>query len=104
MRVAAVILASAIAGATLTASSLPAIAEEPRRSIVSYSDLNLAAPSDRAALHTRIRGAARRVCGNHPAVALREIQQTRHCQATAAADAWDQMTKTASSSQLRRAR
>ncbi|HZG45822.1 MAG TPA: UrcA family protein [Allosphingosinicella sp.] len=104
MRIVAAILALATAGATLTVSSVPALAEEPRQVIVQYSDLNLAAPAGRATLDARIRGAARRVCGALPTASVKEIQQTRNCQVAAAAQAWDRMTATASSGQERRAR
>lgn len=103
MRIAAAILALATAGATLCATSLPALAEEPRQSIVNYSGLNLAAPAGRSTLDARIRSAARRTCGV-PALPAKEAQQTRDCQEAAIAQAWDQMSATASSGQVRRAR
>lgn len=103
MRIVAAILALASAGATLTASSVSAFAEESRV-IVQYSDLNLAAPAGRATLEARIRAAARQVCGPLPAAQLEEIQQVQECRSLAAADAWNRVTATAASGQVRRTR
>jgi UrcA family protein len=104
MRIVAAILALASAGATLTASTVPAFAEEPREVIVHLSDLNLAAPAGRATLDRRVRAAARKVCGALPAVQLEEVQQVRACQSAAMAQGWNQVTATASSGQIRRTR
>ena len=103
MRIAAAILALATAGATLTATSVPALAEEPRQLIVQYSDLDIAAPAGRASLNARIRTAVRQYCGV-PGLPVKEAKLTRDCNETVAAQAWDQVTATASSGQVRRAR
>lgn len=104
MRIAAAFLALASSAATLTASTVPALAEESRQIIVQYSDLNLAAPAGRATLEGRIRAAARRVCGPIPVVDVREAQQVRGCHSTAVSTAWDQVSATAGSSQVLRTR
>lgn len=103
MRIAAAILALATAAATLTATSVPALAEESR-AIVHFADLNLGTSAGRETLENRFRAAARKVCGPIPSVQVREMQQVRECRAGAVAQAWDQVTATASSSQVRRTR
>lgn len=103
MRIAAAALALATAAATLTTTSAPAFAEESR-AIVYYADLNLGTSAGRETLEGRFRAAARKVCGAVPSVQVREIQQVRECQTNAMAQAWNQVTATASSSQIRRTR
>jgi UrcA family protein len=63
MRFAACILALATAGATLSAATVPALAQDIQTVVVDYDDLNLNAPSGRATLDARIKSAARRICG-----------------------------------------
>lgn len=104
MRIAAAILALATAGATLTATSVPALAEEPRQLIVQYSDLNLAAPAGRTTLERRVRAAARQVCGPAVAAELKQLLEMRECQSAALSRALNQVTATASSGQIRRTR
>jgi len=104
MRIAAAILALASAGATLSASTVAAFAEESRQVIVQYSDLNLAAPAGRATLHGRVRAAARKVCGALPAVQLEEVQQVRDCHSDIMSQARTRLTATASFGQIRRTR
>jgi UrcA family protein len=104
MRIAAAILALASAGATLTASTVTAFAEEPRQAIIQYLDLNLAAPAGRATLDGRVRAAARKVCGALPAVQLEEVQQVRGCHRDILAQARNRLTATASSGEIRRTR
>ncbi len=101
MRIAAAILALASAGATLTASTVTAFAEESRQLVVRYSDLDLAAPAGRATLDGRVRAAARKVCGSRPRVQLEEIRQVRDCQSHVMAQARNQISATAGSGQIR---
>jgi UrcA family protein len=104
MRIAAAILALASAGATLTASTVTAFAEESRQLIVRYSDLDLAAPAGRATLEGRVRAAARKVCGILPPVQLEEVQQVRDCHSDIRLQARNQLTGTAGAGQVRRTR
>jgi UrcA family protein len=104
MRIVAAILALASAGATLSASTVTAFAEESRQVIIQYSDLNLTVPAGRAALEGRVRAAARKVCGTLPPVQLQEIREVRGCQSDVMAQARNQLTATASSGQIRRTR
>lgn len=104
MRIAAAILALATATASLGLTTIPAFAEGGQQVMIRYSDLNLAAPVGRAALDSRIRGAARRVCGVVPAVQVEEAQQVRDCQHSAVSGAWNQITATASSGRIRATR
>lgn len=100
MRIAAALLTLATVGATLTAGSLPALAQD-RRVAVEYNDLNLSAPAGRETLDARIRGAARRVCGAVPTMPLEENMQVQNCRKAAMAEAWGQITATANSGQIR---
>ncbi len=70
----------------LTASALvaaPAIAESPAgpvvQTTVSYADLNLSSAAGRATLDSRIKGAARSVCGSPKAATLAEHTSIRDC-------------------------
>jgi UrcA family protein len=104
MRTFAAILALASAGATLTASTVTAFAEESRQVIVQISDLDLAAPAGQATLDGRVRMAARKVCGPLPPVQLEEIRQVRGCQSEVRSQARHRLTTTASAGHILRTR
>lgn len=104
MRIAAAFLALATAGATLATATVPAFAEESRQVMVQYSDLNMAAPAGRSALQARVRTAARQVCGILPALSVKEGQEIADCREAVIAQAWNQISATASSGQVRRTR
>ncbi len=104
MRIAAAILALATAGATLTLSATPLVAEENSRLQVRTVDLDLSGSEDRVRLDRRIRAAARQICGPLDSHAVKELTRDRNCQVAARSSAWDQITATAASGQVRRAR
>jgi UrcA family protein len=105
MRTFAAILALASAGATLTASTVTAFAEESRQVIVQISDLDLAAPAGQATLDGRVRAAARKVCGPLPRpVQLGELMQVRECHRGVFAQAREKLTGTPSSGAILRTR
>ncbi len=70
----------------LTASALiaaPAVAQSPAavvtQTTVSYADLNLSSAAGRATLDSRIKGAARSVCGSPKAATLAEHNSINAC-------------------------
>jgi len=89
------LLATAALGAMSTAEGAPPLAalsvsDNVPRAVVSYADLNLAAPSDAKRLLQRIAGAAVEVCGD-PTLpgSLGSWARRRHCIETAIARAVD---------------
>jgi UrcA family protein len=82
--VALVTLAGAAVFASTSAHAGDAIARERA---ISYSDLNLANPTDTAVLYSRLRNAADTVCGEYDIRALRDTQQHAACAARALSDA-----------------
>lgn len=50
-----------------------------RQKTVDYADLNLALPADADALYTRLRMAAKAVCGEYEGREIRQLQLQRKC-------------------------
>jgi UrcA family protein len=68
--------------ALAAATSAPAFASVPRDTatrVVSYADLDLAAPAGRASLDRRIGAAVRSVCGDNASGDLRAAREARAC-------------------------
>ena len=103
MRIAAILLALASAGATLGVAS-PVHAEQDREILVQYEDLNLSATAGRATLDSRIKAAAARVCGPEPSYGLREMASVRACRSAAISEAGTEVPATARAGHLRAAR
>lgn len=79
--------AISLAAATLLSMNTQASgAYAPAQKAVDYSDLDLAAPADVKALYTRLRTAAKDVCGTDTKY-LRQIKRQRECYREAMASA-----------------
>ena len=71
----------------LAFSAAPAFAEDAPSVIVSYKDLNLAAPEGRRALETRIAAAVETVCGRTDRASVRQGRASAECRELTAAAA-----------------
>lgn len=79
-----------IAAAALAA--VPALAQEVPASVaVGYGDLNLASAEGAAMLKSRVKGAARRICGVEQAPGLAESTAVRSCRTSVLSSAQPQM-------------
>lgn len=93
MNIRATIFALVASGATLTAATGPAFAQDQTSVAVSYRDLNLNSAQGRSTLDQRIRSAARRVCGPQNGAGLSEMQNRIECRANAVRQAQSQTSR-----------
>jgi UrcA family protein len=90
------LIAAAICGSLSVPALAGSVAADPNQvqniQAVETGDLNLAAPKGRAALDTRLRSAARHVCGVGESRELRAASFANKCFTQAMDSAHDQMT------------
>lgn len=83
-----------ITGLALACATAPAVAQDaPRSEQVNYADLDLQSASGKAALESRIRGAAERVCIDNGEADLRTRLAGRACFKTALTNGLSQMNR-----------
>lgn len=92
MRKVACILALATAGANLSATAVPAAAQDVTSVTVSIADLNLNAAAGRETLQRRLKFATRRVCGVPDSRSPAHHSEVSACRADAFARANAQVT------------
>lgn len=68
-------LAATVLAGTARADEFTAV----RQKTVDYADLNLAVPADADTLYTRLRAAAKAVCGEHEGREIRQLLLQRKC-------------------------
>jgi len=83
------LVAMALLAGALTANLASAATpdNEPKQSVVNFSDLDLSRPQDAHRLYRRIKYAARQVCDNNPSSDLRLLEMYETCMAKAINDA-----------------
>jgi UrcA family protein len=80
-------LITVLSATILACSAAPALAEDAPSVVVSYKDLNLAAPEGRRALETRIAAAVETVCGRAHRASVQQGREWAECRALTAAAA-----------------
>ncbi len=80
-------LAAVLTTGLLVGTTAYAAPTETRSVTVSYADLDIARPADRAILERRIVVAADRICANPGERDIRSLMEARECRTAALADA-----------------
>lgn len=80
-----------VIAAPVLAVAAPAAADEKVTAVVSFADLDLAAPAGRETLERRIAAAVINVCGEPGINSLRFIKAVEECRAKATEDAMAQL-------------
>jgi UrcA family protein len=80
-------LITVLSATILACSAAPALADDARSVVVSYQDLNLAAPEGRRTLEWRIAAAVETVCGDASRASVQQYRDLAECRELSAAAA-----------------